>query len=77
MATGGQPVTAVGMVGYFVAGRTAYSNECPLWVISGRRGRPALMSAFGSLADVAGFVTVDRCGPVSGHRHARHRLMSP
>ncbi len=33
-ATGGQQVTAVGMVGYFGAGRTAYSNECPLWVIS-------------------------------------------
>ena len=22
-------------------------------------------------------VTVDRCGPVSGHRHSQHRLMSP
>ncbi len=31
----------------------------------------------GSLADIAEFVTVDRCGPVSGHRHSQHQLMSP
>ncbi len=32
---------------------------------------------FGSLADIAELVTVDRCGPVSGHRQPKHRFISP